>query len=285
MKTSFAFLLFFVLAPGLIVLSSSAGESSQQQQPAANAYLGFDLNTFPGTAALPVLRKNFSFAGYWLSPPPHEKANTWAGQREPLRSQGFGFLLLYTGPLTADLKNESVGEAKGTSDAQAAIAAAKHDGFPEHSIIFLDIEEGGRLSTAYHAYLRAWSTALSQAGYRAGAYCSGMTVQDGPELSISTADDIRAHPPGPGFVYFIYNDSCPPSPGCVFPENPPLPQGSGIPYAAIWQYAQSPRRKEYTDLCPRGYFTDGNCYAPADAAHSWFLDVSSASTPDPSNGR
>lgn len=284
MKTSL-FLLLFVIGPGLIVLSSPAGESQQQLQASANAYLGFDLNTFPGNAALPALRKNFSFSGYWLSPPPHEKTNTWVGQREALLSQGFGFLLLYNGPLTNDLKNESMGFERGAKDARAAAAAAKRDGFPARSVIFVDIEEGGRLSTSFHAYLKNWSAVLAQAGYRAGAYCSGMAVQDGPDLTISTADDIRAHPPAPDFVYFIYNDSCPPSPGCVFPENPPLPQGSGIPYAAIWQYAQSPRRKEFTDLCPRGYFTDGNCYAPGDKAHSWLLDVSSASTPDPSNAR
>ena len=285
MKGSLVFLLFFVLAPGLILLSSPARENHEQQPASANAYLGFDLNTFPGSTALPTLRKNFSFVGYWLSPPPQEKTNTWIGQRERLRSLGFGFLLLYNGPLTADLKSKSLGDERGTRDARQAARAAKRDGFPKHSIIFIDIEEGGRLSNAYHSYLQAWSTGLTQAGYRAGAYCSGMPVPDGPGLTIRTADNIRAHRPAPDFVYFIFNDSCPPSPGCVFPEAPPLPKGSGIPYASIWQYAQSPRRKEYTDLCPRGYYADGNCYAPADQAHSWFLDVSSASSPDPSNAR
>ena len=35
-----------------------------QESPSTPAYLGFDLNTYPGDDALPILRKTFSFAGY-----------------------------------------------------------------------------------------------------------------------------------------------------------------------------------------------------------------------------
>src|SRR4029077_9749284 len=90
------------------------------------AYLGFDPNIFPGKAALSVLRKTFTFSGYWLSPPPGEKTNTWRGQRELLRAQGFGFLLLYRGPQTGDLKDEAAAE-KGTADARYAASAAKSE--------------------------------------------------------------------------------------------------------------------------------------------------------------
>src|SRR5712692_5001349 len=61
------------------------------------SYLGFDRNIYPGDAALPVLRKTFTFTSYWLSPPPGEKTNTWSGKRELLRSQGFGFVVLFRG--------------------------------------------------------------------------------------------------------------------------------------------------------------------------------------------
>src|ERR1700686_987977 len=94
------------------------------------SYLGFDLNIFPGKAALPVLRKTFAFGGYWLSPPPGEKTNTWVGQRELLRAQGFGFLLLYRGPLSRELKNEAAAAEKGTLDARNAASVAKSKGFP-----------------------------------------------------------------------------------------------------------------------------------------------------------
>jgi hypothetical protein len=262
--------------------STGAEKRDATSQP---AYLGFDLNISPGKDALPILRKTFAFSGYWLSPPPGERNNTWVGngQREALRSQGFGFLLLYRGPSSRELKNEAAAIEKGTLDARDAASVAKSEGFPAQAIIFLDIEEGGRLPAAYHSYLRAWTVELLRAGYRAGAYCSGMTVQEGPSVTITTADDIRAHAPSQNFIFFVYNDACPPSPGCTFPQIPPSPTIGGISYAKVWQFAQSPRRKEFTAHCPPGYHTDGNCYAPGDTARSWFLDVETATTSDPSN--
>ena len=56
----------------LLAASRVASEVAQGRQE-ASAYLGFDRNIYPGDAALPTLRKTFSFAGYWLSPPPFEK--------------------------------------------------------------------------------------------------------------------------------------------------------------------------------------------------------------------
>jgi len=284
MKPGLLFLSMSSIAAALILFSCQAGtQPRSQEQQAQSAYLGFDLNIFPGKDALPVLRKTFSFSSYWLSPPPEGKTNNWLGQRELLRAQGFGFLLLYRGPLSRELKSEAAAVQKGTLDAHNAASVAKSEGFPAQAIIFLDIEEGGRLPAAYHAYLHAWDGVLADAGYRAGAYCSGMPVKEEPGATITTADDIRAHAPSADFVYFIFNDACPPSPGCTYPPNPPAPATGGISYASVWQYAQTPRRKEFTAHCPPGYHTDGNCYAPGDTAHAWFLDVDTATSSDPSN--
>ena len=283
-KLGLSILFISSIAAVLILFSCRAStQPTSQEQQAPRGYLGFDLNIFPGKDALPALRKTFSFSGYWLSPPPQGKTNNWLGQRELLRSQGFGFLLLYRGPLSRELKNEAAAAQRGTLDARNAASVAKSEGFPAQAIIFLDVEEGGRLPATYHSYVRAWTAELSRAGYRSGAYCSGMPVKEEPGATITTADDIRAHAPSADFVYFIFNDACPPSPGCTYPQNPPSPAVGGIPYASVWQYAQTPRRKEFTALCPPGYHTDGNCYAPGDTAHTWFLDVDTASSSDPSN--
>jgi len=267
----------FILSRASFPIRASAQDS------AARAYLGFDLNTYPGDPALSTLRKTFSYGGYWLSPPPGAKQNTWLGKRALLRSQGFGFLLLYRGPQISDLKSEAQAAQKGRVDARSAAAAAKKEGFPLHAIIFLDIEEGGRLPAKYHAYLRAWVDALESAGYRAGVYCSGMVVNEGVGVTIITSDDIRKNIGTRELAYWVFNDACPPSPGCVVPQNPPPPSASGIPYAAVWQFAQSPRRKQFTARCAATYNPDGNCYAPGDQTHAWFLDLNSASTYDPSN--
>ena len=54
-------------------------------------------------------------------------------------------------------------------------------------------------------------------------------------------------------------------------------------YASIFQYVQSPRRKEYTAQCAETYSADGNCFAPGDTAKAWFLDLNSANSADPSS--
>ena len=269
--------LYFILYLAPFQLRASAQDS------ASRTYLGFDLNTYPGDPAIPILRKTFSFAGYWLSPPPGAKQNTWFGKRELLRAQGFGFLLLYRGPQISDLKSETQAAQQGSIAARNAAAAAKKEGFPRPAIIFLDIEEGGRLPAKYHAYLRAWVDALEPAGYRAGVYCSGMPVNEGAGVTIITSDDIRKNIGTRELAYWVFNDACPPSPGCIVPQNPPPPSASGIPYAAVWQFVQSPRRKPFTARCAATYNADGNCYAPGDPTHAWFLDLNSAATSDPSN--
>jgi len=109
-------------------------------------------------------------------------------------------------------------------------------------------------------------------------------VQEGPDIAITTADDIRNQAASRDIMIWAYNVLCPPSPGCTFPQDPPPPSSSGIGYAAVWQFAQSPRPKEFTAHCPANYAPDGNCYAPRDTTHKWFLDVNTATSPDPSAG-
>lgn len=288
---------FLALAAALLVVALFIANSTSTPQVAPqHYYLGFDRNIYPGDEAMKLLRKDFAFTSYWLSPPPGEKENTWSGKLELLRSQGFGFLVLYRGPQSNELqsiwsespKNHSrlkaQAEEKATADARRAAAAAKKEGFLERTVVFLDIEEGGRLTSIYHGYLRVWTDGLAAAGYRAGVYCSGMPVSEGAGATIITADDIRNNIGAREVVYWVYNDACPPAPGCAFPQNPPPPSQSGISQAAVWQFAQSPRRKEFTARCRAKYAADGNCYAPGDAAHRFHLDVNSATSPDPSGG-
>jgi Domain of unknown function (DUF1906) len=276
-------LALFAIAP-LSILAASCTSSSQStlHQSLSTTYLGFDRNIYPGDDALPILRKTFAFSGYWLSPPPGEKVNTWAGKRELLRSQGFGFAVLYRGRESREFKTDAQAKQKGALDARDTVASAKAEGFASSTVIFLDIEEGGRLTHAYHTYLRTWAQELTHAGYRPGAYCSAIAVNEGQGVTILTSDDIRKNIGSTDMVYWVYNDVCPPAPGCGAPKNPPPVSSGGVPYAAIWQFVQSPRRKEYTQRCAATYANDGNCYAPGDTSHAWFLDVNSATSADPS---
>ncbi|MGB6473263.1 MAG: glycoside hydrolase domain-containing protein [Candidatus Sulfotelmatobacter sp.] len=254
---------------------------------AQSAYLGFDRNAYPGDANLKALHETFSYTGYWLNHPPGEKINSWTGHRAAVASAGFGFLVLFNGRLYSELRPVAKATRLGHSDAQAAATAARREGFPAHTIIFLDQEQGGRMLPEQKAYIYAWVDAVIAAGFRAGIYCSGVPAAD--DGNIVTAEDIhqediRSNAAGRQIVYWVTNDACPPAPGCAFPQHPPSPAESGVPFAEVWQYAQSPR----TDTAAHctNYNRDGDCFAPGiPAAERLHIDVNSATTSDPSQGR
>jgi hypothetical protein len=290
-KTGLSLLSISSIAAALALFSCRATPQPEAQtvspaQELPQAFFGFDRNIYPGDDAMKTLRRDFAFSGYWLSAPPGEKASTWNGKREFVRSLGFGFLVLYRGREARVLKDSKMAESLGEADAKATAEAGKREGFPAKTIIFLDIEEGGRLSPAYHSYIQGWLWTLTQLDYQGGFYCSGIPVREDARTTITTADDISDFLAlkSRAFTIWTFNDVCPPSPGCTFPEKPPLPELSGDSAAKVWQYAQSPRRMERTAHCAPGYHTDGNCYAPGDTAHAWFLDMNAAASSDPSNG-
>jgi hypothetical protein len=260
----------------VFVFSCAAGLLAQQ------SYLGFDRNDYPGDASLPVLRRTFSYTGYWLNNPPGATSNSWSGKRNVLNAAGFGFLVLFNGRLYKQLKRDP--SALGQKDASAAVESAKRQGFPLGTIIFLDIEEGGRMLPEQKTYIYRWIDDVTDAGYRVGVYCSGIPAKEG-KTSIVTAEDIRANAGGRAITYWVTNDVCPSSPGCSIPKSVPTPSTSGVAFADVWQYAQSPRRKDFAHMC-RNYNPDGNCYPPGiDPATHLHVDVDTATSADPSGGR
>ena len=252
---------------------------------AAQTYLGFDRNDYPGDANLAALRKTFAYSGYWLNNPPGENHNSWRGKRQALQAAGFGFLVLFNGRTYAQIKAGGNAETLGKSDGEAAAQAARAEGFPAQTIIFVDQEEGGRMLPEQRAYLHAWMDAVTDGGFRAGVYCSGIPAKEGRRVTVVTAQDIRASAGGRKIAYWVANDVCPPSPGCSFPRRPALPSRSGVVFADVWQFAQSPRRPEFAGHCTN-YSRDGNCYPPeVDPELRLHLDVNTANSADPSSGR
>ncbi|MGB8850531.1 MAG: hypothetical protein WCC76_12515 [Candidatus Acidiferrales bacterium] len=265
--------------------SSRIPESAIFQAAISQSVLGFDRNDYPGDDALPALRHTFSFSSYWLNNPPGASANSWLGKRDVLARNNFGFLVLFNGRASGELKSEAAAVRLGASDANAASAGATREGFPEATVIFLDQEEGGRMLPPQKAYIYAWLDGVKAAGFRGGIYCSAIAVKDGGE-QVMTAEDIREHANGRAIVFWVYNDACPPSQGCAYPQIVPKPSFSGFALADVWQFAQSPRRKEYTQRCAATYNSDGDCDPPgASGAGALDLDLDSANSADPSNGR
>jgi hypothetical protein len=259
------------------------GVALAQAQSGSTTYLGFDRNEYPGDANLKTLRQIFSYSGYWLNNPPGESSNSWAGHRTAVESAGFGFLVLFNGRLYAELKTVANAKQIGARDAAAAASAARREGFRSGTLIFLDQEQGGRMLPEQRAYIYAWVDGLIAAGFRAGIYCSGMASSD--EGNVVAAEDIRQNAGSRKIVYWATNDACPPSPGCTFPHQPPSPAASGVRFAEVWQFAQSPRRKDVAAHCTK-YNADGNCYPPgSSAARGLHIDVNTAKSADPSQGR
>jgi hypothetical protein len=264
--------------------------SAQRQVDSSTARgvaIGFDRNDYPGDGTMAAMHKVFAFTGYWLTNPPGEHANTWVGKRAVLRAQGWGFLVLADGRLDAEiLKAQKSGRspaALGRQDAATAVAAAKREGFPAHTILFLDQEEGGRLLEEQAGYLLSWTEAVAATEFRAGVYASGQRVEDDPGVWIDTVEDIRERVKKGGLrevAIFDALDQCPPAPGCTIHAKPL--SAAPDPDLTVWQYSQSPRRPEITKSCAATYAADGNCYAPG--FPKIFLDMDVANRPDPSNG-
>lgn len=258
----------------LVALFVGIGTSSDD-----GPFLGFDRNDYPGDENLNELHKTFAFSAYWLNNPPGKTANSWRGTRAKVDAAGFGFLVLFNGRLDRELGVNATG--RGVSDGQAAVTAAKREGFPAQTVIFLDQEEGGRMLPEQKAYLYAWVDGVIRGGYRAGIYCSGIAFREQSGATVVTAEDIKANAGGRTISFWIANDGCPPSPGCVTATRPSL-KDSKIDFAEIWQFAQSPRRKDVSGKCP-GY-EDGSCYSSA-GGKKLDVDMDVATAADPSHGR
>lgn len=251
-------------------------------------YRGFDRNDYPGDTPMFGLHKTFAFTGFWITPPPGETTNTWAGKRAVLRKLGWGFLVLANGRLDKEIlqaqKKGSSPAELGRKDAEEAIRSAHSEGFPAHTVLFLDQEEGGRLLDEQASYLLGWTEAVAASGFRPGLYASGQPVPEGPGATITTIDDVRERVKKGKLheiAMFDAQDACPPAPGCSL--NPvPLNNSKELDLTA-WQYSQSPRRPEITQSCAATYAADNNCYAPG--YPSLILDMDAASSSDPSQGR
>jgi hypothetical protein len=273
----------FKVAAIVFVCMMLAASSRGAQREHNKLHVGVDQNLYPGDDLLPKIRQHADFIGYWLNSPPGEKVNTWRGHREAVRRTGLGFLVLFNGRIDSNF-NRMEPVATGKADALQAIQAAENEGFPAKTVIFLDMEEGGRLLPKSSKYVAAWVEVIEKSEFRAGVYCSGFEVEDDPGTMISTADDI--HEKHKSVALWLANDGCPPAPGCSLQINKLKMSESGREDALVWQYAQSPARPDFAKRCMQTYARDGNCYlpdTPRDVDHSVDLDVSPAA--DPSGGR
>ncbi|MFI9047292.1 glycoside hydrolase domain-containing protein [Streptomyces sp. NPDC053427] len=116
----------------------------------------------------------------WTAPHSHRvpPVSTWRF----LRSEGWGLGPLYLGrqwlrtPNAAghmvSVPNPGWSEANGKTDGQHAVELAKGVEMENGATIYIDLELDGFMNDAEaKRYLKGWFAAVTQAGYRPGAYC------------------------------------------------------------------------------------------------------------------
>jgi hypothetical protein len=159
---------------------------------------GFDTRDYPGDD---VMRRWFAaspyrWVGYYL-PAPCYTGTTWTGRRPALSQMGWGFAVLFVGEqdwsamraapgdtvpvaepgarcVTANLTAEN-----GAAHAAAAEAAAAADGFPDATIVFLNVERVERVSPELEAYVRGWvATMLDRGRYTPGLYAHDLNAAE-----------------------------------------------------------------------------------------------------------
>lgn len=233
-------------------------------------FYGFDRSTYPGDSVMQDWWTNtvLYWTGLYLAPAPHHANMSWMTKRSTLKAMGWGFGLLYVGRQAGD--GGLLTDAQGRSDAQNASALAQQAGFSPATNIFLDIETGGLLSSAFHAYIKGWTQEMfNHTPFVASIYCS--YSQTPGQIKTAVAPII---PP-----FWCWRLGCPPSPGCTLIMPAPAPSGCGVSYASAWQFAQS----GLPGSCP-GFSSTGNCNLKSGAS-SYPVDLDTANSRDPSNGR
>lgn len=150
-------------------------------------------------------------------------------KRAVLLQQGWGLAPIYLGQQETGPGSHHVDGPHGEADGADAVALAQQAELPASSIIYLDIETGGPLSTAMTEYLQRWAAAVTAAGFTAGAY-----------LSHTTADSARRAVPTLKLWVFRVKIA-----DTNVDKDPPffggLPAESGAADAVAWQWAQNCR--------------------------------------------
>lgn len=151
---------------------------------------GFDTRDYPGEAPMRawIDASPYRWVGYYL-PAPCYTGTSWQGRRATLHGMGWGFAVLFVGEqdwsamravgadtATVAVENPRCSSVNLTSDhgvrhAADAASATADEGFPNGTVVYLDVERVENVSTEMAAYVRAWAGALLDDGrYVPGIY-------------------------------------------------------------------------------------------------------------------
>ncbi|CAM3036939.1 glycoside hydrolase domain-containing protein [Paenibacillus sediminis] len=211
------------------------------------AYKGFDISYCPTKTQLQNFWTGspFYFTSFYTGPNA-SNATSFKGQAAMIKSIGYGLMLVYVG---RQKSSSNLTKSQGNTDAIDAgskIDAEKdangNAAISTSATIFLDIEQGGQLSSSFLDYIEGFCKGIwDNTTYYPGIYCSYSSTADQIKTrletvkigTVSLADFTKF------WVFRLSN----PSPGCTVTTNLE-PSDSGVSYADVWQYAQSPTGTE-----------------------------------------
>jgi Domain of unknown function (DUF1906) len=154
-------------------------------QSNTNQFLGFDVATYPGDAAVAWLwTHGFRVAGFYLNHHRGGEDDTWISRRSKLINSGWGLAPLYLGWQTVDNRGNHL-PAPNDPSATAAIDAAEaaklmnKAGFDAGSVIFFDIEDGSVPLGNYDDYLNAWFSGVRTQKFSASSILFAPSYQLG----------------------------------------------------------------------------------------------------------
>jgi len=202
------------------------------------SYPGFDVSVYPNDQVMIDLHDstNFKWCAYYLAPAPNHAETSWLGRRTNLAAIGWNFALLYVGEQQPDqatpFLSTNLSAAKGTADGMDAVNLAIREGFPNNSVIYLDVESGGPIQPEMLDYTAAWQTQIINSGYLPGIYCSYLV-----------ADAFQKNAVVLNLLFWIFRMIDQGSQNGSYNSPFPTPDavGCSIAYATIWQYAQNKR--------------------------------------------
>lgn len=180
-------------AGGAVGPAPPAGPEPAGPADAARGVPGFDTRTYPGDEAMTrwLDESPYRWVGFYL-PAPCYTGTSWQRKRSTLRDMGWGLAVLFVGEqdwpqrraLAADsaavepapsaegdrCTRDNLSAEQGRTDGAAAAAAAAAEGFPEGTVVYLDVEPVQSVSDALAEYVTAWTRGLVQQGYAPGLY-------------------------------------------------------------------------------------------------------------------
>jgi hypothetical protein len=225
-------------------------------------YQGFDISVYPGDAAMLAWQYPLSpyrWAGYYLPAPCH-RDGTWSGKYATLTAMGWGTTVVYVGqqdwtqiptapasPNRAVDRETKLGAAanvapgsaaslvtcsasllstdQGLIEAADAVAIMRANGFPDRSVVFLDIEFVTSVTPALLAYYTAWIRGvLADGHFEPGVYAARANATT---LHDAAADVYRVAGRAGAPAFWIASS--------VGFSTDSLPTASGFSYAKVWQ--------------------------------------------------